>query len=129
MAMAQKKILLIETDDDVRNIVTIILEDEGFEVITADPHPAALMANTTSHLILLDEWINTNGSDMLCREIKAIHELKHIPVVILSTAINIREIVESCKADGFVRKPFVVKELVDEINRCLDTGLGKASLN
>jgi DNA-binding response OmpR family regulator len=118
--MSQKKILLVETDDSLREIVAYILKTEGFDVIKADPDMAFLMKYTTADLILLDEWINKDGGDMLCREIKAVHELQHIPVIILSTAINIEEIVKSCKADGFVRKPFEVDDLVNEIKRCLD---------
>lgn len=125
--MTLKKILLVETDDSLREIVAYVLKNEGFDVIKADPDMAFLMKYTTADLILLDEWINKDAGDMLCREIKAVHELQHIPVVILSTAINIEEIVRSCNADGFVRKPFDVDDLVHEIKRCLKTGLDQTA--
>lgn len=56
---------------------------------------------------------------MLCKDIKAVHEIQHIPVIIFSTAHNIEEIAKTCKADGFVRKPFDFDDLTTEVAKCM----------
>ncbi|WP_345951552.1 MULTISPECIES: response regulator [unclassified Mucilaginibacter] len=117
--MAKKRILLIEDSDDIQAIVQLILEDEGYEVVAANPRPVTEWINDNADLIVLDEWINEQEGHMLCREIKKMQILKHVPVIIFSTAPNIEAIVETCGAEGFVRKPFDIDDLLKEINRCL----------
>lgn len=117
--MTNKKVLLVEDSEDVSNIVRWILEEKGYEVIITHHLPATQLAGFRCDLIVLDEWFNNGGGHMLCKEIKAIHDLKHIPVVIFSTAIDIEELMKDCGADGFVRKPFDVEELTNEVDRLL----------
>lgn len=117
--MAKKRILLIEDNEDILDVVRFVLEEENYFVIAASPRPASELAVHKADLIVLDEWINKTEGHMLCREIKAIQDLKHIPVIIFSTATDIEEIMETCEADGYVRKPFDIDDLLTEINRCL----------
>lgn len=117
--MTKKRILLIEDNDDILEIVRFVLEDEGYLVTAATPRPAAELATQQADLIVLDEWINKTEGHMLCREIKNIQEMKHIPVIIFSTATDIEEIMETCEADGYVTKPFDIDDLLNEVSRCL----------
>lgn len=114
-----KKILVIENDPGVREIVSLILEEEGYSVIATKHVPLEELIGHNAHLIVLDEWLfNKEAGHLFCLKIKGIHELMHIPVVILSTAHNIEEIACACKADGFVRKPFDLNTLLAEVKRC-----------
>lgn len=116
-----KKILIIENDRDIREIVDIILTERGYEVADCAHKPISELHTYNADVIILDEWVlgKTEGH-MLCLELKAIDRLMNIPVIILSTAQNIEEIACACKADGFVRKPFDIEELITEVARvCL----------
>ena len=114
-----KKILVIENDPDVREIVSLILEEEGYSVIATKHVPVEDLMGHSAHLIVLDEWLyNNEAGHLFCLKIKGIQELMNIPVVILSTAHNIEEIACTCKADGFVRKPFDLNTLLAEVRRC-----------
>jgi DNA-binding response OmpR family regulator len=97
----KKKVLIIENDEQIKDIVTFILESEDFEVIGA-------------------KYI-TEGH-MLCKQIKLISALAHVPVIIFSTAYNIKDIVKTCGADGYVQKPFELDNLMAEIKRFLTMG-------
>lgn len=116
----KKKILLLEDDNLIRDVVSLILAEEGYDVLAAEPIPIERFYNLQPDLILLDEWINQQQGDQLCHELKKIHELMHVPVIIFSTAVNIAEIAKECKADGYVRKPFVVEDLLREIDKSLN---------
>ncbi|MFD0795467.1 response regulator [Mucilaginibacter litoreus] len=114
----KKKVLIAEDDEDIRNIVGYILEDEGYEVIGCDctlRNIAAIQAD----LILLDEWINLKEGPMLCKEIKAIEQLEQVPVIIFSTSSDIAGIADNCKANGYVHKPFDLDKLISEVRKFL----------
>jgi len=114
----KKRVLIIENDVDIQHIVSYLLEAEGYDVVALRPVPADQLLQYRADLILLDEWIDKKQGHMLCTEIKKIHEIRHIPVIIFSTAPNIAEIAVSCHADGYVQKPFELDDLINEVNRC-----------
>jgi len=116
-----KKILIIENDRDIREIVDIVLTDQGYEVADCAHQSVTELQQYTADVIILDEWVlGKKAGHMLCQELKAIDALMHVPVIILSTAHNIEEIACACKADGFVRKPFDIEHLLTEVARvCL----------
>lgn len=114
----KKKVLIIENDNDIRDIITYILKDKGYEVISANARPSSQLHTYKADLILLDEWLNEREGHLLCTELKEMHETQHVPVIILSTASNIEDIAENCKAEGYVSKPFDLDELLDEVERC-----------
>jgi len=113
-----KKVLIVENDEDIRNIVGIILENEGYEVAGC-AYTLENLLTMTADLILLDEWVNKKEGPMLCKEIKTIEKLAQIPVIIFSTAMNIAEIASNCRANGYVHKPFDVDVLVTEVRKFL----------
>ncbi|HVS93444.1 MAG TPA: response regulator [Mucilaginibacter sp.] len=115
-----KKVLIIENDADIRNLIAFILEEEGFTV-AGMPSPEALDAIVRHQpdLILIDEWLAGRPGHRLCLRIKLFHQLVHVPVIILSTATDIEKIVKECKADGYVRKPFDVADLVETVQEQL----------
>jgi DNA-binding response OmpR family regulator len=114
----KKRVLIIENDLDIQNIVSYVLELEGYEVLAIKPCAAELVPRHRADVILLDEWINKREGHMLCTEIKEIKEIQHVPVIIFSTAVDIEAIAHVCKADGFVHKPFDIDALVNEVKRC-----------
>ena len=114
----KKKVLIIENDELIKDIVTFILELEGYEVIGARYAPEELQ-DIQADLILLDEWVNVKQGHMLCKQIKYISKLAHVPVIIFSTASNIMDIVKTCGADGYVQKPFDLDILMAEIKKFL----------
>ncbi len=115
-----KKILIIENNSDIRDIITVTLEEEGFTVIGM-PSPDSLDAIVRHEpdLILIDEWLSGHPGKRLCLRIKQFHELMHVPVVVLSTAHDINKIVAECKADGYIRKPFDLIDLIKTVREQL----------
>jgi DNA-binding response OmpR family regulator len=117
----KKKVLIVENDQDIRNLVSYILEDEGFETFSCpEPKDLEVIQEFKPHLILIDEFINNQPGHRFCLKIKQSDNLNKIPVIILSTANNIEMIVEECKANDYVRKPFDVQVMVDKVMNLID---------
>lgn len=117
----KKKVLIIENDKDIRQIVEFILEDQGFETLSV-PEPENLLEIVPFEpdVILLDEFINSSPGHRLCRRIKQVDKLKIIPVIILSTANDIELIVSECGANDYIRKPFDLEEMVGKVLRIVN---------
>jgi len=117
-----KKILVIEDDKDIRETIVYILEEENYEVISSED--SKILKSVISHnpdLILLDNWLTDWKSDangqQLSKELKSDPATSHIPVVIISAVSNIKEIAEAGLADGYLRKPFDLTELVSIVKK------------
>jgi len=117
----KKNILIIENDDDIRMIVEMILQEQGYDTLSI-PEPKDITALISFHpdLILLDEFINNQPGHRLCRKIKQVPALAAVPVIILSTAHNIELIASECAANDFIRKPFDVDDMIAKVMRCID---------
>lgn len=114
----KKKVLIIENDQDIRNIVEYILNEQGFETLSIpEPHDLLEIIPFTPDVILLDEFINSRAGHRLCRKIKKISLLATVPVIILSTANDIELIATECDANDFIRKPFNVEDMVAKVLR------------
>ena|ERR1700744_1456856 len=113
-----KKVLIVENDEDIRNIVGYILENEGYDVAGCDCTLENLLT-IPADLILLDEWVNQKAGAMLCKEIKTVERLRQVPVIIFSTAVDIERIAADCQANGYVHKPFDLDTLVTEVRKFL----------
>jgi len=117
----KKKILVIENDRDIRDIVSFILEEAGFKCLgMPEPEKIEQVKTFDPDIILIDEFINNKPGHRLCHRIKQEETLQHLPVIILSTANNIELIAEECKANDFVRKPFDMDELIAKVIRVID---------
>lgn len=117
----KKKVVIVENDQDIREIVAFILEDNGFDTFSL-PEPSELssLIAFAPDVILLDEFINGEPGHRLCRKIKRTPSLADVPVIILSTAANIELIARECEANDHLAKPFDVEELVAKVTRLLD---------
>jgi two-component system phosphate regulon response regulator PhoB len=124
MAMAKKKILVIEDDKDIRDTVTYALQEEDYEVISSeDSKILKSIDQFKPDLILLDNWLTDWMSDangqQLSKELKSDPKTSHIPVIIVSAVSNIAEIAEAGLADGYLKKPFDLAELSAVIKKHL----------
>lgn len=112
----KNKVIIIENDQEIRNIIDYILEDAGFTTMSM-PEPETLdrVMQFNPHLILIDEFINSKPGHRLCLQIKHTKELAHVPVIVLSTANDIELIATECKANGYIRKPFDVEDMISKV--------------
>ncbi|MCJ8208549.1 response regulator [Mucilaginibacter sp. RS28] len=120
--MMPKKILVIEDDKDIRDTIMFTLQRRGYEVIASENAKILkTVKDIDPDLILLDNWLSDWKSDangqQLSKELKSSQATAHIPVVIISAVSNIREISEAALADGYLKKPFELEELIGVAER------------
>lgn len=98
-----------------------ILVEQGFDTLSIpEPDDLSEIIPFKPDLILLDEFINDRPGHRLCLQIKEVKALKHIPVIILSTANDIELIASECKANDYIRKPFEVSDMVAKVIRVVN---------
>jgi len=117
-----KKILVIEDDKDIRDMIVYILEEEGYEAIASgDSKILKNIKDIGPNLLLMDNWLTEWKSDangqQLSKELKSNPETNHIPIIIISAVSNIKEIAEEGLADSYLKKPFDMSELVDMVKK------------
>lgn len=113
------RILVIDDNIDILQIVKVILENYGYEVLVMPDAEEALSRTDLfdPHLILMDVFLASgiDGRD-ICRALKSNHKTKAIPVIMFSAQTKMEDILKSCRADDFIAKPFEVKDLLNKIH-------------
>jgi two-component system response regulator VicR len=114
----RKRILVIDDDEDILEILHLVFRDEGYNVVISNSSDAAGRIHELSpDLILLD--INITGSARngaeICAEVKEHYPERKTPVILISAESDISIIASECEADSFVRKPFDIYQLLMQV--------------
>jgi two-component system cell cycle response regulator DivK len=120
-----KRILMIEDSEDNRQIIRDLMESVGYDLIEAEDG-AAGVAMATEHrpdLILMDIQLPVMDGYEACRRIKADPELRHIPIIaVTSYALSGDETkTKAAGCDAYVAKPFSPRQLLAKMNEFLDS--------
>lgn len=125
----QSRILIIEDEHNLTNVLTYTLQREGYETIVAHDGQEGLRKAQTllPDLILLDLMLPTLSGLDVCRELRSGDKTREIPIIILTAkAEEMDQVVGfSIGCDDYVTKPFSVKVLLQRIKavqRRLDIG-------
>lgn len=127
--MSSERILIVEDDADILQLLCFTLESSGFEVVSAVTGLAGLEAakKHLPSLVILDLMLPSMGGLDVCRELKRMNETRSIPVIMLTArGEEIDRIVGlELGADDYVTKPFSPRELVLRIRAVLKRAAGK----
>jgi DNA-binding response OmpR family regulator len=107
------KIVVIDDDKDILDIIHFILDEEGYEIVVYDRlgEIEEIAAHQPS-LVLLDNKLAGVYSTNLCVELKSNESTKKIPVILVSASEDLEEIAKQCNADAFLMKPFDLKQFI-----------------
>jgi DNA-binding response OmpR family regulator len=121
-AMGQKKILLVEDDQDIRETLVELLQEEGYEVFFAENGQVGLDKLSTlpnlPNLILLDLMMPIKDGFQFCLEKEANPKFSHVPVVVMSADGHIRENQKRVNACAYLKKPLDIYQVIDIVARC-----------
>ncbi len=119
----RKSILIADDNPGILEVVSIILESEGYEVkSTADPQHVLQVKENPPGLILLDIWMGGTDGRHICKQLKADQATHHIPIILMSANSDISAIAEESGADGFIAKPFEIDDLISKIQTIYSSG-------
>ena len=117
-----KRLLIIEDDPDILEILNLIFNEEGYEVVLSENDEASYhIHEIMPDLVLLDiRLLNSRqNGDAICSRLKSQPETKRFPVILLSAELNLPSIGLSCGADGWISKPFDIIELTQQVKALL----------
>jgi len=122
--MAKAKILTVEDDPDIRELLRYNLEKAGYQVILADQGEKALELAKRQHpdLILLDLLLPVMNGLEVCRQVKMDPILQHVPIIMVTAKGEEMDRVVGLElgADDYVVKPFSVREVMLRVQKLLE---------
>jgi CheY-like chemotaxis protein len=111
------QVLVVDDDPGIRQLIEMVLQDEGFDVVTAANGKEALERINESRpaLVLLDLQMPVmTGWEVLSQVREANIE---VPVVFMTAGYRAKTEAERYNADGYVAKPFDLTEIIDTVER------------
>ncbi len=121
MQSVQKKILVVDDEPDILLFLQVILEEEGYSVVTTDKGEYLEKLNNGSlpHLVLLDVLLSGKDGREIVKHLKSQAKTKHIPVIMFSAHPSTEETALKAGADAFIAKPFDIDVLLRKIESFL----------
>ncbi|MDB5136245.1 MAG: response regulator [Mucilaginibacter sp.] len=114
-----QRILAVDDNEDILEIMQLILEDSGYEVATlTDGHFLFdKIKEYRPDLILLDIMLGNMDGRELCKDVKSKLETHNIPVILISASHNLSGLFKPSNApNDFLAKPFNINDLLDKVH-------------
>ena len=117
-----RRILYIEDHADTRELVTLLLAQKNYEVITGSTIESGvtLAGSEQFDLYLLDSWLPDGSGLDLCRRIRQFD--KTTPILFYSAAAYAadHDMAMKCGAQAYLVKPSPISELCDLVNQLIE---------
>lgn len=120
--MNDYKILVVDDEEDLCDILRFNLENEGYNVDIAYSAEEALKLDLTQyHLILLDVMMGEISGFRMAKMLKESKNLNHIPIIFLTARDTENDAVTgfTLGADDYISKPFFLREVVLRVKAVL----------
>jgi DNA-binding response OmpR family regulator len=117
-----RRVLVIEDDNDIRRLITESLRSAGFDVVAAVDASQALrtaLARKPAAVVLDIGLPDHDGTQFIARWRERRPDAGDVPIVIVSGRSDRREIASLLGAAYVCGKPFVVDDLVHEVERAV----------
>jgi two-component system phosphate regulon response regulator PhoB len=128
--MSKASILVVDDEDDIRELVQLNLDREGYRVLTCETGEQALAVarSKTPDLIVLDLMLREVDGLEVCKMLRRDARTAGIPIVMLTAKAAELDRVLGLElgADDYVTKPFSPRELVLRIKKLLERGRPKS---
>lgn len=119
-----KKVLIVEDEESLLKLATILITSQGHEVIAVSSGAQALdaLAKERVDLVLLDVMLPELDGFEVCRRIKQASETKSLPVIMLTAKKNQvdLDLGDEVGADWYITKPFKSANVIETVERFLN---------
>ena len=117
------KILIVEDEKDIRDLIIYSLEGKGYQTISADDGEKAIkmLKENKPDLVILDWMLPSVSGLEICRSIRRDIKTKNIPIIMLTAKITEEDKVLGLDsgADDYITKPFSTAELNSRVKAIL----------
>ena len=116
----KKKVVVVEDDESITEIIQIILEREGYLTINCR-NGYGIFDGTVEipDVYMIDRQLSGSDGLEICKYLKQQSITSNIPVIVLSASPGIENIAKSAGADAFIEKPFSKKNLVQTVENVI----------
>ena len=121
--LSKASILIIDDSEELLEVLTLILERQGYAVITKNcaKDITSFVQNTHIDLLFLDVLLlGIDGRD-ICKELKSDPATAYFPIILMSATPKYLLDFKVCNADDFLEKPFDINFLLSKIDGVLGT--------
>ncbi len=129
--MNERKILIVDDDEDILLIVQTLLTNAGYAPILARNGREGIEQATALQpdVILLDVTMPQMSGWEVCATLKNLPETSSIPIVMLTVKSEIKDLITGMQvgADDYITKPFTKRHLLETVERLLEPGEGPRS--
>lgn len=122
MTKSNQRILVVDDEQDLCEILKFNLETEGYEVETANSAEEAIVLDIPSYdLLLLDVMMGEMSGFALAKKLKADERTSNIPIIFLTARDTENDTVTGFNlgADDYISKPFSIREVLVRIRAVL----------
>ena len=115
----KKKVVLVQDNKDILDIMDHVLEEEGFDVTASlTTEPIDKIDQIEPDVVIVDDHIKgkKSGSQVI-KELKSDPETEDVSAVLTSTSNNLPQQAEECKADDYIEKPFDIDHMVEVVKK------------
>lgn len=122
MTKSNHRILVVDDEQDLCEILKFNLETEGYEVDTANSAEEAIVLDIPSYdLLLLDVMMGEMSGFALAKKLKADERTSNIPIIFLTARDTENDTVTGFNlgADDYISKPFSIREVLVRIRAVL----------
>nr|WP_294945151.1 response regulator [uncultured Mucilaginibacter sp.] len=112
-------VLVIEDEPIIGEMMCILLEIEGYKVVSLGDTGLARQKLESKEIALVMLDLNLGGEDgqSMCRYIKQQPDFQDIPVILVSGNADLEQIKNECGADDYLAKPFGLEDFVKKVNK------------
>jgi two-component system, OmpR family, phosphate regulon response regulator PhoB len=117
------KILIIEDESAIREMISFVVEQEGFKTMAAESYQEAevMLLDETPALIILDWMLPGLSGIQIAQKLKKSEQYKHIPIIMLTAKSDEDDKIKGLEvgADDYITKPFSPKEMMARVKAVL----------
>ena len=116
-----KKLLIVDDDKDLLEMVEMALSEQGFDVHTSTEGSSffSQLEKLKPDIVLLDVFLQDADGRELCYQLKSDPLYDHIPVALYSAGHMSNSTIINSRADTFITKPFDLAQLGDKLRSML----------
>lgn len=106
---------VVDDDPAILEVISLVLEEEGYQVVTDNGEGVVeMVSQSRPQLLLLDVWMQggLDGRDICLHLKQHLPSSYQLPIVLMSAHSDASQSVIESRADGFLEKPFDMDELV-----------------
>jgi DNA-binding response OmpR family regulator len=121
-----KRILILDDDQDILDVVSYLLTDSGYDVqtLSTGEQIVTVIQQFNPDLVLMDVMLADMDGRLICKDLKADGITNHIPVILISGTHDLAQSLHQLGApNDFIPKPFDIDVLLRKVKEQLQLPL------